>query len=146
MWNDFKTFINKGNVISLAVAFVMGAAFSTVVGSLVKDLIMPLVSLLTGGTDFTNWFVSLNGKSYPTLAAAQAAGAATLNFGVFLNSLITFLVVAFSMFLLVRAYEASQPKAAVTTRECPYCMSEIPIGASRCPNCTSEVTPVAAGT
>ncbi len=95
----------------------------------------------TGGIDFSNWFVSLNGKSYATLADAQKAGAATLNFGVFLNNILIFLVVAFAMFLLVRAYEATQPKAAVTTRDCPFCVSSIPLGATRCPACTSELTP-----
>jgi large conductance mechanosensitive channel len=139
MWNDFKSFINKGNVISLAVAFIMGAAFSTVVNSLVKDIIMPIISLITGGVDFSNWFVSLNGTSYATLADAQKAGAATLNFGVFLNTIIIFLVVAFAMFLLVRAYESTQPKAAVDTKDCPFCVSTIPLGATRCPACTSDL-------
>src|SRR6478672_9090032 len=113
MWSDFKTFITKGNVIQLAVAFIMGAAFSAVVTSLVKDIIMPLVSLVTGGVEFNNWLVSMNGKTYATLADAQKAGAATLNFGVFFNAILLFLIIAFTMFLLVRAYESSQPKAAV---------------------------------
>jgi large conductance mechanosensitive channel len=93
---------------------------------------------VTGGIDFTNWFVSLNGQSYPTLAAAKEAGAATLNFGVFINTLITFLIVAFVVFLIVRAYNRMQPKAA-TTKDCPYCVSSIPVGATRCPACTSEL-------
>lgn len=143
MWSDFKAFINKGNVIQLAVAFILGAAFSAVVTSLVKDIIMPLVSLVTGGVDFTNWFVSLNGKTYATLADAQKAGAATLNFGVFINAILLFLIVAFTMFLLVRAYESSQPKAAVETKDCPYCMSTVPLGASRCPACTSDISTTA---
>ncbi len=138
MWNDFKAFINKGNVIELAVAFILGAAFAAVVTSLVKDIIMPVVSLATGGIDFANWFVSLNGQSYPTLAAAQAAGVATLNFGLLINAIITFLIVAFAVFLIVRAYNSSRPKAA-DTKECPYCISTVSIGATRCPACTSDL-------
>jgi len=138
MWNDFKSFINKGNVIELAVAFILGGAFAAVITSLVKDIIMPVVSLATGGADFANWFISLNGQSYPTLAAAQAAGAATLNFGLLINAFITFLIVAFAVFLIVRAYNASRPKAA-DTKDCPYCVSTIPLGATRCPACTSEL-------
>ena len=139
MWSDFKTFINKGNVIQLAVAFVMGVAFTAIVTSFVKDITMPLISLVTGGLDFGNWFVSLNGKTYATLAAAQQAGAATLNFGVFLNAILTFIIIAFAMFLLVRIYEATQPKAAVETKDCPFCVSKIPLGATRCPACTSDL-------
>src|SRR5687768_15864397 len=138
MWNDFKAFINKGNVVELAVAFILGAAFAAVIASLVKDIIMPVVSLATGGISFADWFISLNGQSYPTLAAAQGAGAATLNFGLLLNSFITFLIVAFAVFLIVRAYNASRPKAA-DTKDCPYCVSTVPIGATRCPACTSEL-------
>lgn len=138
MWNDFKAFINKGNVIELAVAFILGGAFAAVISSLVKDIIMPIVSLATGGIEFSNWFISLNGQSYPTLVAAQAAGAATLNFGLLLNALITFLIVAFAVFLIVRAYNASRPKSA-DTKDCPYCVSVVPIGATRCPACTSDL-------
>ena len=138
MWNDFKAFINKGNIIELAVAFILGGAFAAVVTSLVKDIMMPVVSLATGGIDFSSWFISLNGKSYPTLAAAQAAGAATINFGLFINAIITFLIVAFAVFLIVRTYNASRPKAT-STMDCPYCVSTVPLGATRCPACTSDL-------
>ena len=142
MWKEFKEFAFKGSVFDLAIAFVLGVAFAAVINSLVKDIIMPLVSLVTGGLDFNNWFVSLNGKSYATLADAQKAGAATLNFGVFINVVITFLIVALVLFLLVRAYNRARRAEAeeVTTKACPFCKTDIPLEATRCPACTSELT------
>jgi large conductance mechanosensitive channel len=145
MLKEFKEFIQRGNVIDLAVAFIMGGAFGAIVSSLVKDIVMPIVGVLLGGVDFTNLFITLKGGPYASLADAQKAGAATINYGVFINTIITFLIVAFAMFLLIKAMKATQKKpapaapAAPTTRECPYCLSTIPLKATRCPNCTSEL-------
>lgn len=142
MLKEFKTFIMRGNVVDLAVAFIMGGAFGAIVASLVNDIIMPLVSLLTGGIDFTNWFIPLRGGSYATLKAAQDAGVATINLGIFVNAVITFLIVALAMFLLIRALNAMQkpaPDAAPTTKDCPYCLSSVPLKATRCSHCTSEL-------
>lgn len=137
MFRDFKTFLARGNVVDLAIAFVLGAAFGRVVSSFVTDILMPPVGLLLGRVDFSNLFVSLSG-SYPTLAAAKAAGAATINYGVFLNTIIDFLIIAFAMFLVVRW--VNKIRGAVPgTRDCPYCLSKIAANASRCPNCTSEL-------
>ncbi len=142
MLKEFKTFIMRGNVVDLAIAFIMGGAFGAIVASLVKDIIMPVVSLLIGGVDFTNWFIPLKGGSYATLKAAQDAGATTINLGIFINAVITFLIIAFAMFLLIKAMNAMQkpaPAAAPTTKDCPYCLSSVPLKATRCPHCTSEL-------
>ncbi|MEJ2210342.1 MAG: large conductance mechanosensitive channel protein MscL [Anaerolineae bacterium] len=142
MWQEFKDFINRGNVLDMAVGIIIGAAFGTVVSSLVKDIIMPPIGLALGGVDFANLFITLGSGSYATLAAAQEAGAATINYGVFINNLISFLIVAFSVFLIVRSIqgisvgkEEEAAPAEPTTKTCPECLSEIPIGARRCAYC-----------
>ena len=147
MFKEFKAFIMRGNVVDLAVGVIIGAAFGAVVTSLVKDIIMPPIGMLLGGVDFTNLFVSLNGQAYKSLADAQAAGAPTINYGLFINTVIDFLNVAFVIFLLVKAISRLMPPPpppADTTRDCPYCLTKIPKGATRCPNCTSQVEAVKA--
>ena len=148
MWKEFKTFILRGNVIDLAIGIVIGAAFGTIVKSLVEDIIMPPIGLLLGGVDFANMFAVLkNGTPagpYAALADAKAAGAVTMNFGVFINTLISFLIIAFVIFLLVRTINRSRQKAeepapAPAAKECPYCLSSIPLKATRCAHCTSEL-------
>jgi large conductance mechanosensitive channel len=148
MLKDFKEFAMRGNVVDMAVGIVIGAAFGTVIKSLVADVIMPPIGLLLGNVDFSNLFIILKaGKvagPYISLAAAQAAGAVTLNLGLFINTIVSFVIVAFAVFLLVRGInqlrrEQEAPPAAPTTKECPYCLSEIPLKASRCPHCTSEL-------
>ncbi len=152
MFKEFREFIMRGNVMDMAVGIIIGAAFSAIVNSLVKDIIMPPIGLIWK-KDFANLFwVLKEGKDvagpYPTLADAQSAGAVTMNYGNFINYLITFLIVAFVIFLLIRAINrmrraAEKPKeaAAPTTRECPFCLSAVPIKATRCPHCTSELKP-----
>ena len=143
MLKEFKTFIMRGNVVDLAVGVIIGAAFGTIVTSLVNDVLMPPIGRLLGGVDFKDFFVSLSGQSYPTLAAAKAAGAPTLNYGAFLNSVINFLIVAFSVFLLVqqvnRLFLKPAAPAAPATKECSWCASTIPEKAKRCPHCTSNL-------
>jgi large conductance mechanosensitive channel len=144
MFKEFREFIKRGNVLDLAVGIIVGAAFSGVVTSLVNDIIMPPIGLLLGDVDFSQLFVSLSGGSYESLAAAQEAGAVTVNYGVFINAVVNFLVVAFAVFLVVRAFnnmkrKEEAPAAAPTTRECPFCRSTIAIGATRCPHCTSQL-------
>ncbi len=148
MFKEFKEFAVKGNVIDMAVGIIIGAAFGTIVTSLVNDIIMPPVGVLLGNVDFTNFFLVLKeGKvpaPYASLADAKAAGAATMNFGLFINTIISFLIVAFSVFLLVKNInrlkrQAEEPPAAPSTKECPFCLSAIPIKAMRCPHCTSEL-------
>jgi large conductance mechanosensitive channel len=132
----------RGNVVDMAVGIIIGAAFGRIISSLVSDVIMPPLGLLLGKVDFSNLFFSISGQPYPTLAAARAAGAATINYGLFLNTILDFLIVAFVIFLLIRQINRwSKPKAAPapTTKECPFCYSAIPIKATRCPNCTSEL-------
>ena len=147
MFHEFRKFIARGNVIDLAVGIVIGAAFTTVVKSLVDDILMPPIGRLTGGVDFTNLFVSLDGKEYPSLEAAKAAGAATVNYGLFINNIIAFLIVSFAVFLLVKAYERMrrQEDAAPTQKDCPFCAEKIALAARRCPHCTSLLTPAVAG-
>ena len=143
MWNDFKAFVMRGNVVDLAVAVIIGGAFGAIVTSFVNDILMPPLGLLLGRVNFADLFVSLRGDSYPTLAAAKAAGAPTLNYGIFINAVINFLIVAFAVFLLVRQVSRlttkPAPAAAPTTKDCPYCVSTIPLRARRCPQCTSEL-------
>lgn len=147
MVKEFKAFAMRGNVLDLAVGFIMGGAFGTIVKSLVDDVIMPPIGLALGNVDFSNLFVMLKEGAkapvpYSTLAEAQAAGAVTLNYGLFVNSIITFLIVAFAVFQLVRAASRMKPQqvaATPSTKECPYCKLPIPLGATRCPQCTSEV-------
>lgn len=144
MWKDFKKFAIKGNVIDLAVAVIIGGAFGLIVKSLVNDIIMPLVGKLLGGTDFSNLFIVLGPGSYNTLIEAQEAGAATLNYGLFINTIINFIIIAFSIFLVIKLFEKAKKKkepapAAPTTKKCPYCITEISIEATKCPNCTSDL-------
>ncbi len=144
MLKEFRAFISRGSVIDLAVGVIIGGAFGKIVSSLVSDVIMPPIGLLLNGVDFSNLFVSLNGPSYATLAAAQSAGAPTINYGSFINNVIDFLIVALVIFLLIRGINrlyrpAPAPAAAPTTKDCPYCFTSIPLKASRCPNCTSQL-------
>ena len=140
MLKEFKEFVMRGNVLDLAVAVVIGAAFGKIIASLVDDIIMPPIGLALGNVDFANLFVNLSGKDYPSVAAAKAAGAATLNYGIFFNTIFSFLIIAFVIFLLIRSYSKMQkPAAAPATKDCPYCFSAIPIKAIRCAHCTSEL-------
>ena len=126
----------------MAIAVVIGAAFGKIIASLVDDIIMPPIGLALGNVEFANLFVNLSGKDYPSVAAAKAAGAATLNYGIFFNTIFSFLIIAFVIFLLIRSYSKMQkPKLAPapTTKDCPYCLSPIPIKATRCAHCTSEL-------
>lgn len=145
---EFKEFIMRGNVMDMAVGVIIGGAFSAIVGSLTNDIIMPLITLVTGGLDFTNWFIALDGGSYATLAEAQEVGAATLNYGTFITAIINFLIIAFVIFSMVKTMnkvaEKAKPKAeeapaAPTTKKCPFCCSEIDINATKCPHCTSDI-------
>jgi large conductance mechanosensitive channel len=143
MWKEFRDFAMRGNVVDLAVGVIIGAAFGKIVSSLVADILMPPLGILLGKVDFSNLFVSLSGQPYGSLAEAKAAGAATLNYGVFINNIIDFLIVAFAVFLLVRQVNRfarhPEPAAAPTTKDCPYCFSKIALKATRCPQCTSEI-------
>ena len=143
MWQDFKTFVFKGNVFDLAVAFILGVAFAAVVTSLVKDIIMPPIGLLLGGLDFSSLYWNISGTSYASLADAQKAGAATINYGLFINTVISFLIVALVLFLLVRIVTRGQKAEAATTKDCAYCATAIPLAATRCPNCTSDLAATA---
>ena len=148
MLKEFKEFVMKGNMLDMAVGIVIGAAFGLIITSLVADVIMPPIGLLLGGIDFSNIFSVLKeGKTagpYATVAAAKAAGAVTMNWGVFFNTIINFLIVAFAIFLLVKGVnkmrrEKEAPPAAPTTKDCPYCLSAVPLKATRCAHCTSEL-------
>jgi large conductance mechanosensitive channel len=142
MLKEFKEFAMRGNVLDMAVGIVIGAAFGKIVTSFVGDVLMPPIGVILGKVDFSNLFLNLSGKSYPTIAEAKAAGAATLNYGMFVNTVIDFLIVAFVIFLLARQvnrWKTSAPAPAPATKDCPYCCSAIPIKATRCPDCTSEL-------
>jgi large conductance mechanosensitive channel len=148
MFKEFKEFAMKGNVLDMAIGIVIGGAFGTIVKSLVSDVIMPPIGLLLGGVDFSNLFAVVKQGApagpYAALADAQAAGAVTVNYGVFANSVISFLIVAFAVFMLVKSINAMRrkeeaPPAEPTTKDCPFCVTAIPIKATRCPNCTSEL-------
>jgi large conductance mechanosensitive channel len=138
MLKDFKAFIARGNVVDLAVGVVIGAAFGKITASLVSDVIMPPIGLILGKVDFSNLYIDLSGKEYPSLAAAKAAGAPTINYGLFINAIVDFLIVAFVIFLLVRLVQKLVPKPTAT-KECPRCVEAISIKATRCPHCTSEL-------
>lgn len=141
MLGEFRKFLLRGNVLELAVGIVIGAAFTAVVTSFVTDILMPPIGLALGGRNFNDLFVSLNGVPYPSLAVAKAAGAPTLNYGVFFNAVLNFVIVGFAVFMLVRAVNRMMaPPAPPATRECPYCTAAISVRAVRCPQCTSEVT------
>ena len=143
MWKEFRDFAARGNVLDLAVGVIIGAAFGKIVESLVGDMIMPPIGMVIGGLDFSNLFIALNGGSYPSLAAAQAAGSATINYGKFANTVLQFLIVAFVIFMLVRQINRLKTPAPTAptddSRDCPYCVSRISRKATRCPHCTSEI-------
>jgi large conductance mechanosensitive channel len=142
MLKEFKEFAMKGNVLDMAIGIIIGAAFGKIITSLVGDVIMPPIGLILGRVDFSSLFLNLSGTHYDSLAAAKAAGAATINYGLFLNNVVDFLIVAFVIFLVVRQvnrWKKPVPAAAPATKECPYCFSAIPMKATRCPNCTSEL-------
>ena len=143
MIKDFKAFMLKGNILDLAVAVIIGAAFGATITSMVSDILMPPIGLLLKGVDFKELFFSLNGQSYATMALAKAAAAPVISYGVFLNSVINFVIVAFVIFLIVRAAtkkEEAAPAAAPSTKDCTFCYTAIPIPAKRCPHCTSQLT------
>jgi len=147
MFKEFKTFAMRGNVVDMAVGIIIGAAFGAIVKSLVDDVIMPPIGMLLGNVDFSNLFVVLKegaaaAAPYASLADAKKAGAVTVNYGVFINSVISFLIVAFAVFILIRninRLKQEEPAAAPTSKECPFCASSIPLKATRCPHCTSEL-------
>ena len=142
MAQEFKKFIARGNVMDLAIGIIIGAAFNQIVQSLVNDIIMPPIGLLVGRVDFSELYINLSTQSYDSFAQAQAAGAPTINYGIFINSVIEFLIVAFAVFLLVRQINKLHRElpAPPSTKNCPMCFTAIPIKAVRCPNCTSELT------
>ena len=142
MLKEFKEFAMRGNVMDMAIGIIIGAAFGKIVSSFVNDVLMPPLGLLLDNTDFTNKFVTLQGESFATLDAAKEAGAVTINYGVFVNTVINFIIVAFVLFLMIRSMNKMKRKeeepAEPTTKDCPYCFSQIPIKATRCPHCTSQ--------
>jgi len=143
MLKDFKEFDVRGNIVDMAVGIVLGASFGGIVTSLVNDVLMPPIGLLLGKVDFSNLFISLTGRHFDTVAAAKTAGAATLNYGMFLNTIINFSIVAFAMFMIVRQVNKLRPAApapaAPAIKSCAFCCSDIPIAATRCPHCTSQL-------
>jgi large conductance mechanosensitive channel len=147
MFKEFKEFAVKGSVVDMAVGIIIGGAFGTIVKSLVADVLMPPIGMLLGGVDFSNMFFVLKGgggETFLSLAEAREAGAVTVNYGLFINSIISFLIVAFAIFLVIRQInrmkrEEEAPPAEPTTKECPHCFTEVPIKALRCPNCTSQI-------
>jgi large conductance mechanosensitive channel len=145
MFKEFKEFALKGNVMDLAVGVIIGGAFGKLITSLVNDIIMPLIGLLLGKVDFSNLFLTLGDGVFKTVAEAKSAGVATLNYGLFLNTILDFVIIAFSIFLVIKQMNRLKPKkveplvAAANSRECPYCFSEIHKEATRCPHCTSEI-------
>ena len=141
MLREFREFAMRGNLLDMAIGIVIGAAFGRIISSLVNDVIMPPIGLVLGGFDFANLFVALKGGPFASVAAAKAAGAPTINYGVFINTIVDFIIVAFAVFLLIRGINRArrEPEAAPTTKSCPYCVSTIPLAAVRCPYCTSEL-------
>jgi len=142
MLKEFREFVVKGNVIDLAVGIIIGIAFGAIVTSLVNDIIMPPIGLLLGKINFSDLFINLSGTAYPSLKAAKDAGAATINYGVFLNAVINFIIVAFVVFLLVKQVNRMKKEPAPAepnTKECKFCLSTIPLKATRCPHCTSQL-------
>jgi large conductance mechanosensitive channel len=142
MLREFKAFLLRGNVLDLAVAVILGASFGAIVTSFVNDVLMPPIGLALGRINFADLFLSLSGQPYPSVAAAKAAGAPTLNYGAFINTVINFVIVAFVVFVLVRQVNrlTAAPAAAPATKECAFCASRIPVKARRCPQCTSDLT------
>ena len=140
MYKEFKEFVMRGNVVDLAIGVVIGVAFGKIVTSFVEDILMPPIGLALGNVDFSNLFINLSGKDYPSIAAAKAAGAATLNYGIFINNIINFLIIAFVIFLLIKQINRTQrPAAAPATKDCPHCLSTVPAKATKCAHCTSEL-------
>ncbi len=144
MLNEFKKFAMRGNVVDMAVGIIIGGAFGKIVSSFVKDVIMPPIGMLMGNVDFSQLYVNLSDKTFESLAAATEAGAPTINYGVFINTVLDFIIVAFAIFMVVKAMNAAKkkeeaPPAEPTTKKCPRCLSEIPIEATRCAHCTSDV-------
>jgi len=147
MLQEFKTFAMRGNVIDLAVAVIIGGAFGKITASFVNDIVMPPIGLILGNVDFTNLFINLSNIDYATLADAKAAGAPTINYGLFINTILDFLIIAFVVFLAIRAMmrmrrkeQVEEIKSAPTTKDCPFCVTSISLQATRCPNCTSQLT------
>jgi large conductance mechanosensitive channel len=144
MLKEFKEFAMRGNVMDMAIGIIIGAAFGRIITSMVNDILMPPIGILLGKVDFTNLFINLSGGIYPSLAAAKAAGAATISYGLFINAIIDFVIVAFVIFMIIKQMnrlkrQPVEAPSAPTTKECPYCLYAIPINARRCPFCTSEV-------
>jgi len=143
MLKEFKAFIMRGNVLDLAIALVIGAAFGKIITSFVEDVLMPPIGLLLGHVDFSSLFFDLSGKAYATLAEAKAASAPTINYGAFLNTIVMFVIVAFAIFMLIKVINKMQKPAEegpATVKDCPYCLTSIPVGASRCGHCTSDLS------
>jgi len=142
MLEQFRQFIRRGNVVDLAVAVVIGAAFGKIVTSFVDDILMPPIGVALGNVDFSNLFINLSGKEYSSVAVAKAAGAATLNYGIFINNILNFIIIAFAVFLLVMQINRMQtpaPAPAAATKDCPYCLTPVPVKAVKCAHCTSEI-------
>ena len=144
MLKEFKEFAMRGNVLDMAVGIIIGAAFGKIITSFVSDILMPPIGLLLGKVDFSGLFINISGQTYATLAEAKKAGAATINYGLFLNTVLDFLIVAFAIFLLIRQVNKLQRQPAPvlvepTTKDCPYCLSAIPLKAIRCGHCTSQI-------
>ena len=143
MWKEFRQFASRGNVIDLAVGVIIGAAFGKIVASLVADVIMPPIGLALGGVDFRNLYIALDGQTYATLADAQKAAAPTINYGIFLNTVFEFLIVAFVVFLIIRQMNRMMPPPVTAPADppktCPFCASQIPLAARKCPHCTSQL-------
>jgi len=142
MFKEFKEFAMRGNVLDMAIGIIIGAAFGKIITSIVNDILMPPLGLILGKVDFSSLFINLSGQSYATLAQAKAAGAATINYGLFINTVIDFLIVAFVIFLLIKQvnrFKKQPAPAAATTKECPFCLSTVPLKATRCAFCTSEL-------
>ena len=147
MLKEFKKFALRGNVMDMAVGIIIGAAFSTIVNSLVNDVLMPPLGWLLGGVDFENFYLTIKtglpAGPYPSLSDAQAAGAVTVNYGLFINAIISFLIVALAMFFMIRAInrlQEEEPETAPTEKDCPFCFTSIPVQATRCPHCTSQLS------
>ena len=143
MLKEFKEFAMRGNVLDMAIGIIIGAAFGKIISSFVADVLLPPIGLLMGGADFTNYFVTIKGAAQPTLAAAKVAGSVTINYGVFINAILDFLIVAFAIFMLIRQVNRFKKKeepapAAPATKECPQCLSVIPLKAKRCAHCTTQ--------
>jgi large conductance mechanosensitive channel len=143
MFKEFKEFAMRGNVLDMAIGIIIGAAFGKIISSFVADVLMPPIGLLLGGADFSNYFFTIKGAAQPTLAAAKAAGAVTINYGFFINTVLDFLIVAFAIFMLIRQVnrfkKKEEPAAAPATKECPQCLSVIPLKAKRCAHCTTQL-------